>query len=145
MKIVLLGAPGSGKGTQGEKLMAQRGIPQISTGDLLRAAVAAETDLGKRARTAMDAGELVADEIVIGMIKERLAQPDTCVDVPVPPRGDVLDREVAVRAASADAHDAAWANLEELVRQHLALEANLSGKARGGRSAAVIRSIGRAE
>lgn len=77
MKIVLLGAPGSGKGTQGEKLMAQRGIPQISTGDLLRAAVAAETDLGKRARTAMDAGELVADEIVIGMIKERLAQPDT--------------------------------------------------------------------
>ena len=68
MKIVLLGAPGSGKGTQGEKLMAQRGIPQISTGDLLRAAVAAETDLGKRARTAMDAGELVADEIVIGMI-----------------------------------------------------------------------------
>lgn len=77
MRIVLLGAPGSGKGTQAQKLMADRAIPQISTGDLLRAAVASGSDLGKRARAAMDAGELVSDDIVLGIIRERLGQPDT--------------------------------------------------------------------
>ncbi len=77
MRLVLVGAPGSGKGTQGEKLVAHFKIPKISTGDLLRAAVAAGTPLGKKAKSAMDAGELVADEIVIGMAAERLAQPDT--------------------------------------------------------------------
>lgn len=77
MRIVLLGAPGSGKGTQGERLMARYAIPQISTGDLLRAAVKAGSPLGQRARTAMDAGELVADDIVIGMIQERLDADDT--------------------------------------------------------------------
>lgn len=76
MRIVLLGAPGSGKGTQGQKLMAHYGIPQISTGDLLRAAVAEGTPLGVKAKAAMDAGELVADDVVIGMIHERLAEPD---------------------------------------------------------------------
>jgi adenylate kinase len=76
MRIVLLGAPGSGKGTQGEKLVAHYGIPKISTGDALRAAVAAGTDLGKKAKAAMDAGKLVDDAIVLGMIRERLAQPD---------------------------------------------------------------------
>lgn len=75
-RIVLLGAPGSGKGTQGQMLMERRGIPQISTGDLLRAAVAAGSDLGLKAKAAMDAGELVADEVVIGMIRERLNEPD---------------------------------------------------------------------
>lgn len=77
MRIVLLGAPGSGKGTQAKKLEAEYGLPQISTGDLLRAAVAAGTELGQKAKVAMDAGELVADEIVVGMIRERLDQPDT--------------------------------------------------------------------
>lgn len=77
MRIVLLGAPGSGKGTQAKKLMEKWSIPQISTGDLLRSAVAAGSELGKKAKTAMDAGHLVADEIVIGMIRERLQQPDT--------------------------------------------------------------------
>ena len=76
MRIVLLGAPGSGKGTQGEKLVARLGIPKISTGDALRAAVAAGTELGKKAKAAMDAGQLVANEIVIGIVEERLAQPD---------------------------------------------------------------------
>ncbi len=76
-RIVLLGAPGSGKGTQGQMLMERRGIPQISTGDLLRAAVAAGSDLGLKAKAAMDAGELVADEVVIGMIRERLNEADT--------------------------------------------------------------------
>lgn len=77
MRLVLLGAPGSGKGTQAQRLMADRGIPQISTGDLLRAAVKAGTELGKAAKSAMDAGELVSDDIVLGMIRERLAEPDT--------------------------------------------------------------------
>ena len=77
MRIVLFGAPGSGKGTQARRLMEAFESPQISTGDLLRAAVAAGTPLGKKAKTAMDAGQLVADDIVVGMIRERLAQKDT--------------------------------------------------------------------
>jgi len=76
MRIILLGAPGSGKGTQAQKLVDQFNIPQVSTGDLLREAVSSGTDLGKRAKTAMDAGELVSDDIVLGMIRERLARPD---------------------------------------------------------------------
>jgi adenylate kinase len=76
MRIVFLGAPGSGKGTQAQKLMAEFGLPQISTGDLLRAAVASGSELGQRARVAMDAGELVTDDIVLGIIAERLAQND---------------------------------------------------------------------
>jgi len=77
MRLVFMGAPGSGKGTQARRLMDAYASPQISTGDLLRAAVAAGTALGKKAKTAMDAGQLVADDIVVGMIRERLAQKDT--------------------------------------------------------------------
>ncbi|HLQ11798.1 MAG TPA: adenylate kinase [Steroidobacteraceae bacterium] len=76
MRIVLLGAPGSGKGTQAQRLVARFGVPQVSTGDLLRSAVARGTELGRRARAAMDAGQLVADDIVIGIIRERLGQSD---------------------------------------------------------------------
>jgi len=76
MRIVLLGAPGSGKGTQAKKLMADRNIPQISTGDMLREAVAAGTRFGERARDIMDAGQLVSDDIMLGIISERLARPD---------------------------------------------------------------------
>jgi len=95
MRIVLLGAPGSGKGTQAQRLRDERGIPQISSGDLLRDAVARGTELGKRAKTAMDAGELVSDEIVLGLIRERLGRPDTA-------GGFILDgypRNVAQAAA----------------------------------------------
>lgn len=77
MRIVLIGAPGSGKGTQAKKLVSRYGVPQISTGDLLRAAVAAETPLGLQAKAAMDAGHLVSDQIVLDMIEERMAEPDT--------------------------------------------------------------------
>lgn len=76
MRIILLGAPGSGKGTQSQLLMQQYSIPQISTGDLLRAAVAAGTPLGLKAKAVMDAGKLVDDSLVLGMIRERLAQAD---------------------------------------------------------------------
>lgn len=76
MELILLGAPGSGKGTQGEKLAVHFGIPKLSTGDALRAAVKAGTELGKKAKAVMDAGELVANEIVYGIVEERLSQPD---------------------------------------------------------------------
>ena len=76
MRIVLLGAPGSGKGTQAKKLMADRSIPQVSTGDMLREAVASGTRFGLKAKSIMEAGELVPDEVVLGIISERLARPD---------------------------------------------------------------------
>ena len=76
MRIVLIGAPGGGKGTQAKLLIEKYGIPQVSTGDLLREAVAAGTPLGMQAKAAMDAGQLVSDDIVLGMIKERLSKPD---------------------------------------------------------------------
>jgi len=76
MRIVLLGAPGSGKGTQAKMLVDKYNVPQISTGDLLRAAVVAQTPLGRQAKAVMDAGQLVPNEIVLGMIRERLNNPD---------------------------------------------------------------------
>jgi adenylate kinase len=84
MRIVLLGAPGSGKGTQSQRLVERAGIPQISTGDLLRAAVARGTELGRQAKEAMHGGRLVDDSLVLGMIRERLGEPDTR-------RGFILD------------------------------------------------------
>ena len=79
MRIVLLGAPGSGKGTQAKKLMADRHIPQVSTGDILREAVAAGTRFGQQAKSVMEAGQLVPDDVMLGIISERLSQPD-CAD-----------------------------------------------------------------
>jgi adenylate kinase len=76
MRLVLLGAPGAGKGTQAKKLIEKHGIPQISTGDILRKAVADGTPLGKEAKSYMDKGELVPDKVVIGLIEDRLKQPD---------------------------------------------------------------------
>jgi adenylate kinase len=76
MRIVLLGAPGSGKGTQAQRLQARYGVPQVSSGDLLRDAVARGTELGKQAKAVMDAGQLVSDDIVLGLIRDRLSRPD---------------------------------------------------------------------
>src|ERR1700680_1107101 len=84
MRIVLLGAPGSGKGTQSQLLVKTYGVPQISTGDLLREAVSKGTDLGRSAKAAMDLGHLVDDATVLGMIRERLGQPDAA-------KGFILD------------------------------------------------------
>jgi adenylate kinase len=80
MRIVFLGAPGSGKGTQAQRLVAEFPMVQVSTGDLLRDAVKAATPLGRRAKAAMDAGELVSDEIVLQLIRERLSAPDVARD-----------------------------------------------------------------
>jgi adenylate kinase len=103
MRIVMLGAPGSGKGTQAQRMQKDLGLPQVSTGDLLRRAVADKTPLGQRAKKAMDLGELVSDDIVLGMIKERIAQPDAT-------RGFVLDG-FPRNTSQADSLDALLAEL----------------------------------
>lgn len=84
MRLVLLGAPGSGKGTQAQILKSELGVPHVSTGDLLRAAVKAGTSLGVKAKAVMEAGQLVSDDIVLGMLEERLAEADAA-------RGFILD------------------------------------------------------
>jgi adenylate kinase len=79
MRLILLGAPGAGKGTQAQFITEKYGIPQVSTGDMLRAAVKAKTELGLKAKTVMDAGGLVSDDIIIGLVKERIREAD-CVN-----------------------------------------------------------------
>jgi len=104
MRIVMLGAPGSGKGTQAQRIQKDYGLPQVSTGDLLRKAVADKTPLGQKAKKAMDLGELVSDDIVLGMIKERLAEADA-------KRGFVLDG-FPRNTSQADSLDALLAGLK---------------------------------
>ena len=117
MKLVLLGAPGAGKGTQAKKLIEKFAIPQISTGDLLRAAVAAESELGKEAKSFMDKGELVPDSVVLGMVEERLGQ-DDCA------QGYILDG-FPRNTAQAEALDAMLADLGMELDSALSVEVPL--------------------
>jgi len=117
MRIVLLGAPGSGKGTQSQLLVKAHGVPQISTGDLLRDAVAKRTELGLRAKTAMDSGKLVDDATVLGMIRERLSKPDAV-------NGFILDgfpRNIAQAEALARMLDELGTPLDSVVLMNLDL------------------------
>src|SRR3970040_1481584 len=108
MRIVLLGPPGAGKGTQAKLLTGRLGVPQVSTGDILRQAVANGTELGREAKSFMDRGALVPDEVVIGIIEERLRKPDCAQGYILDgfprtlPQAEALSRVLASLHASVD-------------------------------------------
>ena len=116
MKIILLGAPGAGKGTQAQFIMNKFGIPQISTGDMFRAAIKAGTELGKQAKALMDEGKLVPDELTVALVKDRIAQPD-CAN------GFLLDGFPRT-IAQAEALDTFLASKQMSISATLALDAD---------------------
>ena len=123
MKIILLGAPGAGKGTQAEIISKKLGIPTISTGNILRAAVKAGTPIGLEAKSYMDAGKLVPDEVIIGIIQERLAEPDCA-------KGFILDgvpRTIA-QAQALDAHGIHFHAVLPLEIDDSVIEARMTGR-----------------
>jgi len=128
-RLLLLGPPGAGKGTQAERLVEKLGVPQISTGDMLRAAVAAGTEIGKQAGALMERGDLVPDEIVIGVAEERLAQDDAR-------RGFILDGFPRT-TAQAEALDGLLGRLGTPLERCVALQAD--------EEELVRRLLGRAE
>lgn len=123
MNIILLGPPGAGKGTQARMLTERHGMVQLSTGDMLRAAVAAGTEIGQKAKAVMEAGELVSDEIVIGVVAERLDAPDTVNGVifdgfpRTQPQAVALDELLAARDMELDAVLSLEVEDEELVER----------------------------
>ena len=109
MRLILLGPPGAGKGTQAQKLIDRYGIVQLSTGDMLRAAVVAGTEIGKKAKAVMDAGQLVSDEIVIGIVSDRIDEPDAKNGFVLDgfprtvPQAEALEKLLAAKAMKLDA------------------------------------------
>ena len=109
MRLILLGPPGAGKGTQAQKLIDRYGIVQLSTGDMLRSAVAAGTEIGKKAKAVMDAGQLVSDEIVIGIVSDRIDEPDAKNGFVLDgfprtvPQAEALEKLLAAKAMKLDA------------------------------------------
>lgn len=109
MRLILLGSPGAGKGTQSARIVERLGIPQLATGDMLRAAVAAGTSIGLRAKDVMARGELVSDEIVVGIVAERIEDPDARSGFILDgfprtvPQAEALDRMLASKAMGLDA------------------------------------------
>ena len=137
MRLILLGPPGAGKGTQAQRMVAKYGIPQLSTGDMLRAAVTAGTEVGMKAKAVMDAGELVSDSIVTAIVSDRIDQPDCA-------KGFILDGypRTLVQADSVEAMLAAKGLELDMV-----IELVVDDKALVGRivkRAALASEIGRA-
>ena len=123
MNLILLGAPGAGKGTQAEAISAKLGIPQISTGNMLREAVKNGTELGLKAKAAMDSGALVSDDIVIGILKDRIAEPDA-------KNGYILDGFPRT-VAQAEALDEMGVRIDKVLEIHVANDriiARMSGR-----------------
>ena len=123
MNLILLGAPGAGKGTQAEAISAKLSIPQISTGNMLREAVKNGTELGLKAKAAMESGALVSDDIVIGILKDRIAEPDAA-------KGFILDGFPRT-VTQAEALDAMGVQIDKVLEIHVANEriiARMSGR-----------------
>jgi adenylate kinase len=133
MRLILLGPPGAGKGTQAQFLISRYGIPQMSTGDILRSAIAAKTPMGLAAKEIMDRGDLVSDEIVNGIVSERLDQPDCKVGFILDgfprtiPQAEALDGMLADKGMKLDAVIEIKADEDELVRR-IVLRAKESGR-----------------
>jgi adenylate kinase len=133
-RLLLLGPPGAGKGTQAQRLVDRLGIPQISTGDMLRAAVAAASEVGRQAKAFMEAGKLVPDEVVIGVAEERLSQPDAKVGFILDgfPRtvaqAEALDRLLPALGVSLERCVALSVDTERLV-ERLLKRAEIEGRA----------------